>query len=280
MVKIEITKRLIGSLSETYFKEYCDQTGWAYISLEQIHENKIEDNVLKFRKGFNRILVRFPEEIIKEVEDISNPLIIKQNPSYVYDSLIKQNPSYVYDFLICKVGQTTKDSGMLKKKNYKDLRWAEVKTGYSQLSKRQICTLEKITIPLYRYRVPHSLSKSDEVEIYYDRVDSKFLFEHGHDSKRYRISMKHGSVKNKTSFKKVTPEKFSEIKQRLKKLFKVTTHQSNDPNIAERFEIVKTGTKFPISYYKKGTLLIQGDESLVDFQLIIKFVEHTLKDDP
>jgi len=269
MVKIEITKTLIGSLSETYFKEYCDQTDWAYISLEQIHENKIEDNVLKFRKGFNRILVRLPEEIIKEVEDISKPL----NSSIL-------NPSYVYDFLICKVGQTTKDSGILKKKNYKDLRWAEVKTGYSQLSKRQIRTLEKITIPLYRYRVPHSLSKSEEVEIYYDRVDSKFLFEHGLDSKINQISMKHSSVKkNKTSFKKITPEKFSEIKQGLKKLFKVTPHQSNDPNIAERFEIVKTGAKFPISYYKKGTLLIQGDESLGDFQRIIKFVKYTLKDD-
>ncbi len=48
MVKIEITKRLIGTLSETYFKEFCDQQGWAYISLEQIHENKIKDNILKF----------------------------------------------------------------------------------------------------------------------------------------------------------------------------------------------------------------------------------------
>ncbi len=51
MVKIEITKRLIGTLSETYFKEFCDQQGWAYISLEQIHENKIKDNILKFKKG-------------------------------------------------------------------------------------------------------------------------------------------------------------------------------------------------------------------------------------
>ncbi len=73
MGKIDITDRLSGALSETYFKEYCDQKGWAYISLEQIYENKIKDNVLKFKKGFNRILVHLPEEIIKEVEHISKP---------------------------------------------------------------------------------------------------------------------------------------------------------------------------------------------------------------
>ena len=124
MVEIEITDSLIGSLSETYFKEFCDQTGWAFISLEEIHENKIKDNVLKFKKGFNRIPVRLPDIIIKEIEDISKP----SNSS-------AQNPSYVYDFLICKTGQTPKDSAIIKI-NYKNFRWAEVKTGYSELSKR------------------------------------------------------------------------------------------------------------------------------------------------
>jgi len=171
MGNIDITNRLSGSLSETYFKEYCDQKGWAYISLEQIHENKIKDNVLKFRKGFNRILVHLPDEIIKEVEQISKPT----NSSIL-------NPTYVYDFLICKVGQTTKDSDIIKKKNFKDFRWAEVKTGYSELTKRQINTLNKIKIPLYRYRVPNSKLSSYEVDIYYDLVDSKFLYEHGLDS--------------------------------------------------------------------------------------------------
>ncbi|GKS67501.1 hypothetical protein YTPLAS73_10480 [Nitrosarchaeum sp.] len=171
MTKIDITDRLSGSLSETYFKEFCDQQGWAYISLEQIHENKIKDNTLKFRKGFNRILVRLPEEIIREVEDTSKP----SNSSIL-------NPSFVYDFLLCKVGQTDKDSEILKKKNYKDFRWAEVKTGYSELTKKQIRTLEKITIPLYRYRVPNSKLSPKEVDIYDDLVDSEFLFENGLDS--------------------------------------------------------------------------------------------------
>jgi len=266
MVEIDITDRLIGALSETYFKGFCDQAGWAYLSLEQIHENKIKGNVLKFRKGFNRILVQLPEEIVKEVEEISKPLITKQNPSYVYD------------FLICKVGQKSKDPKILKMKNYKNFRWAEVKTGYSELSKRQTSTLEKITIPLYRYRVPYPSLES--VYIYDDRVNLKYLSEHHLDSNVNKITLPHNSFKeNRQSFKKVTPKKFSEIKQGLQKLFKIISYQSNDPNIAKSFDIISLGSKFPVSYYKTGTLLIQGDKSLDDFQRIIKFVKYTLKDD-
>ncbi|QMU54807.1 MAG: hypothetical protein GKS07_07920 [Nitrosopumilus sp.] len=164
MTKIDITDRLSGSLSETYFKEYCDQQGWAYVSLEQINENKIKDNVIKFKKGFHRFFIQLPDEIIKEVERISNP----SNSSIL-------NPTYVYDFLLCKVGQTVKDSNIIKKKNFEDVRWAEVKTGYSKLTARQISTQKKITIPLYRYRVPNSKVGSDKVEIFDDLVDSEFL---------------------------------------------------------------------------------------------------------
>jgi len=213
-------------------------------------------------------LIQLPEEIIKEVENISKPS----------DSSILK-PAYVYDFLLCK-SDLNKDSGILIKKKFKDFRWAEVKTGYSLLSKRQIRTLKKIKIPLYRYRIPYSLSESTEVEIYYDLVDSKFLSEHWLDSEGNTINMQNNSFKkNKTSFKKVTPEKFLEVKQGLKKLFQVTRYQSNDPNISERFEITKTGAKFHVLYYKKGTLLIQGDESLEGFNKVIKLIEFSLEND-
>jgi hypothetical protein len=171
MAKIDITDEVSGALSETYFKQYCNQNGWAYISLEQINENKIKGNVLKFRKGFKRILVQLPEEIIKEVEQISKP----SNSSIL-------RPSYVYDFLLCRVEQTFKDSDIIKKKNFKDFRWAEVKTGYSRLTKRQIRISKEITIPLYRYRVPNTKSTLPEkVDVYWDLVDKKFLSDHGYD---------------------------------------------------------------------------------------------------
>ena len=80
-----------------------------------------------------------------------------------------------------------------------------------------------------------------------------------------------------TSFKKISPDTFAEIKQGLKKLFKVTEFQSNDPAIIESFEIVSMGAKFPVSYYKTGTLLIQGDKKLDEYKRAIDFIEYSLK---
>lgn len=171
MARIKITPRLTGSLVEAYFKEFCDQRGWAYLSLEQIHENGIKNGRLKFKKGFNRILIQLPEEIIKEVEQISKP----SNSSIL-------NPTFVYDFLTCKVDRTRDESGILKAKDKGDFRWVEVKTSRNELTPNQVHTLKKIKIPLYRFRVPNSLLASSKVDIYNDKVDSDYLRNHGLDS--------------------------------------------------------------------------------------------------
>ena len=164
MARIRITPRLIGTLSEAYYKEFCDQHGWAYISAEQIHENGIKNGVLKFKKGFHRILVNVPNEIVEEIKCISRP----SNSSIL-------NPSYVYDFLACRVGQDWKEKEIINVKNMKDFCWVDVKTGLSELTSNQISTLKKITIPLYRFRVPNPLISSKDVTIYWDEVNSEYL---------------------------------------------------------------------------------------------------------
>ncbi|MBM3910417.1 MAG: hypothetical protein FJ356_02065 [Thaumarchaeota archaeon] len=171
MAKIRITPRLTGTLAEAYFKEYCDQRGWAYLSLEQIHENGIKNGKLKFKKGFKRILVQLPEEIIKEIESISKP----SNSSTL-------NPTFVYDFLTCKVGLGRKEDEILQMKNKNDFSWVEVKTSNVGLTRNQVQTLKKITIPLYRFRVPNPLLKANEVYIYGDEVNSDYLRNHQLDS--------------------------------------------------------------------------------------------------
>lgn len=50
----DITPELMGTLGETYYKEYCAQRGWAYTSLEQIYKNKIQNDRLEFKFGFER----------------------------------------------------------------------------------------------------------------------------------------------------------------------------------------------------------------------------------
>jgi hypothetical protein len=80
-----------------------------------------------------------------------------------------------------------------------------------------------------------------------------------------------------TSFKNVDTNDFEEIKKGLKKLFKITSYPTDDQLIIETFDIISLGSKFSVIYYKTGTLLIQGDESLEDFQLAKRFIEFSLE---
>jgi len=173
---IEITNKLIGTLSEAYYKEFCDQSGWAYISLEQIHERGIKNGILKFTKGFDRIFVKIPQEIIPEIEEISKP-----SNTNLY------GPSYVYDFLACYVGNWEMPHQVIENKEKKYFRWIEVKTGAQELNPNQIKTLKKISLKLYRFRVPYPLPEKP-VNIYMDEVNSKYLEWHALDEKGQSIS--------------------------------------------------------------------------------------------
>ena len=79
------------------------------------------------------------------------------------------------------------------------------------------------------------------------------------------------------SFKNVNAAGFEEIKTGLKKLFNITPYPSNDESVIESFDIVSLGFKFSITYYKTETLLVQGDETHEDFQIIIRFIEFYLE---
>jgi len=80
-----------------------------------------------------------------------------------------------------------------------------------------------------------------------------------------------------TSFKNVNVADFEEIQTGLKKLFNITPYPSSDESVIESFDIVSLGVKFSITYYKTGTLLVQGDDSHEDFLIIIRFIEYSLE---
>ena len=80
-----------------------------------------------------------------------------------------------------------------------------------------------------------------------------------------------------TSFKNVNVADFEEIKTGLKNLFSITPYPSTDESVIESFDIVSLGSKFSITYYKTGTLLVQGDDSHEDFLIIIRFIEYSLE---
>ncbi len=79
------------------------------------------------------------------------------------------------------------------------------------------------------------------------------------------------------SFKNVNAAHFEEIKTGLEKLFNIIPYPSNDQSILESFDIVSLGFKISITYYKTGTLLVQGNESHEDFQIAVRFIEFSLE---
>ena len=55
MTRPKITNSLKGALGETYYKELCNQRGWAYCSLENLYGRNLD--AVWFKMGFNRLQV-------------------------------------------------------------------------------------------------------------------------------------------------------------------------------------------------------------------------------
>ena len=82
-----------------------------------------------------------------------------------------------------------------------------------------------------------------------------------------------------TNFKNVNTKDYGKIKRGLKKLVKIIPCPSADKSIIETFDIVSSGFKFPVTYYKTKILLVQGDESNKDYKRVIEFIQHNRKID-
>lgn len=128
---LELTPSLKVALAELYYKEFCDQQGWAYVPLRDINFKNGNNNILIFSKGPRRISVRLMDKIVPEIREISRPL---DNGNF-----------FVFDYLACRVGQQEKYEGEMLA-SPAALCW--VKIGKSAFSNGQIDALERIKLPL------------------------------------------------------------------------------------------------------------------------------------
>lgn len=154
MVTPRITNKLRGSLGEIYYKEFCDQEGWAYTSLENIYESMNSEWSFTFKKGFDRIKITIPEGIREEVK-----LLIKPT------NRSKTSPSFVFDFLACNVKKYREYS---KVNSDVFFTWVESKTGHMIFSGSQIKTMSKITLPLAIFHIADVLAKPGDIRMIYD----------------------------------------------------------------------------------------------------------------
>ena len=155
MVNIKVTSKLLGTLGESYYKEYCDQKGlWAYCSVEFIDKVGINDGFLEFKQGFLRFQIKIPESIIPEINRISKPRLKKEN-----------SPSYVFDFLACKIGQYEKKKSKILNKTPEDFNWVEVKAGSGKLSKNQYLKSTETSISLTLCKIWNPEDNPSEIRL-------------------------------------------------------------------------------------------------------------------
>lgn len=144
---LEITPSLKAALAELYYKECCDQQGWAYVSLRDI--KIVDNNVLVFNKGSHRISIRLMYKIVPEIEETSR-------------SLDNNGDSFVFDYLACQVGQQRKYEGVMLA-NPAALCW--VKVGKRSFSSEQVDALERIKLHLALFRIRNLLVPPSKIEI-------------------------------------------------------------------------------------------------------------------
>ena len=151
MLTPNITNKLRGALGEIYYKEYCDQKGWAYTSLENIYETMNSHWIFTFKKGFHRIKVIIPHEIRDEVSWLIKPT----------NNLVA-SPSFVFDFLACKVGTLKNYSKTITSTEFA---LVESKTGKANFSSSQYKTMSKITLPLAIFHIKDVLEAPKSIKM-------------------------------------------------------------------------------------------------------------------
>ena len=159
MVTPRITNKLRGSLGEIYYKEFCDQEGWAYTSLEQIYETMNPEWIFTFKKGFDRIKITIPERIREEVKMLIKPT----NRS-------STSPSFVFDFLACNLKKYREYSKITSDVFFT---WVESKTGHVIFSGSQIRTMSKIDLPLAIFHIADVLDRPEKIRMMYDLKSGK-----------------------------------------------------------------------------------------------------------
>ena len=154
MITPKISHSFKGSLGELYYKAFCEQQGWAFTRLENIHSSMNPDWIFTFKKGFHRIKIKIPKQLRNEIEWLVQPT-----------NRLVHSPSFVFDFLACKVGKHKNYSGV---KTSDFFSWVENKTGPTWFSPNQINAMEKIKIPLAIFHIEDVLAPPEEIKMGFD----------------------------------------------------------------------------------------------------------------
>jgi len=156
LITPKISNTLKGTLGELYYKAFCEQQGWAFTRLENIHSSMNPDWIFTFKKGFHRIKIRIPKPFRNEIEWLTQPT-----------NRTEHSPSFVFDFLACKVGKYKNYSGI---KTGDFFSWVESNGGFST---NQVNAMEKIKIPLAIFHIENVLDAPEDIKMGFDIKSGK-----------------------------------------------------------------------------------------------------------
>jgi hypothetical protein len=140
---VEITPSLKAALAELYFKESCDQQGFAYVRRSEIGDFK---NALVFRKGAHSISVRMHEQVAAEVKEFAR----------------------VFDCLVCRIGQKDKYDAIVA--NPLALFWAKTARNFTN---DQLDALHKTRLQVAVFRIRDALAAPGKVETKWEIKSAK-----------------------------------------------------------------------------------------------------------
>lgn len=148
---LSVTPFLKDALADLYFRETCDQEGWAYVSPRDVSFK--EKNVLVFSKGPRKIQVKVHEQIVPEIK----------------------KTAAVFDYLACKVGQKEHEggaAGAVVVASPLALCWVKTRNGRS-FTDDQLGEMGKIRLPLAVFRIRDVLVPPARIETKWETKSGK-----------------------------------------------------------------------------------------------------------
>lgn len=134
MSNLQFDHILKGDLAETIFQRFCLKNNYAYVKLESVYNGFTPSNILTFKFHFQRIEVKIPMAISRELWVICRP----SNKSI-------NSPSFCYDYLTLSLSKESFEktsNGLIQRDKSiklppKLFNWVEVKYGESDLTSNQ-----------------------------------------------------------------------------------------------------------------------------------------------
>ena len=153
-MKLDASPSLRSALWDLYFREACDQDGWAWSRLDYIHKNADQlkaEGALSFAKGALNIKVKIMQALMPEIVEFSRPA---------------GQSGFAFDYLCCRIGNGEHKSDPVASPSA--LCWVILKKGGELFSANQLDLLQKAKLSVAHFYIRDVMASPRNVEVKWD----------------------------------------------------------------------------------------------------------------